>query len=115
MASNVPSVPSEGLNGPNSMYIKLIAADGHEFIVKRNLAYYAKTVKDMLESGPVQVKEDEPSVVHLKKIPSNALIVVCSYFAYKHIYINANTMIPDFPIALRDSLDVFMAADFLRC
>ncbi|KAK4325813.1 hypothetical protein Pmani_003593 [Petrolisthes manimaculis] len=115
MASNVPSTRTEGLNGPNSMYVKLIANDGHEFIVKRELAYQAKTLKDMLESSPVQVKEDEPSVVHLRKVPSNALIVVCRFFAYKHIYDNATEMIPEFPTSHEDALDVFLASDFLRC
>lgn len=40
-----------GLEGPNSMYVKLISSDNHEFIIKREYAYYSGTIRAML-SGP---------------------------------------------------------------
>ena len=40
-----------GIEGPNSMYVKLIAADGHEFIIRRDHALTSGTIKALL-SGP---------------------------------------------------------------
>uniref|UniRef100_A0A8C5NAK1 SKP1 component POZ domain-containing protein n=1 Tax=Gouania willdenowi TaxID=441366 RepID=A0A8C5NAK1_GOUWI len=37
--------------GPDSMYVKLISSDDHEFIVKREHALVSGTIKAML-SGP---------------------------------------------------------------
>ena len=40
-----------GCEGPEAMYVKLIANDGHEFIIKREFALTSGTIKAML-SGP---------------------------------------------------------------
>lgn len=40
-----------GVEGPDAMYVKLIASDGHEFIMKREHALTSGTIKAML-SGP---------------------------------------------------------------
>ncbi len=40
-----------GVEGPEAMYVKLIASDGHEFIMKREHALTSGTIKAML-SGP---------------------------------------------------------------
>lgn len=40
-----------GIEGPEAMYVKLIASDGHEFILKREHALTSGTIKAML-SGP---------------------------------------------------------------
>ena len=40
-----------GVEGPEAMYVKLIASDGHEFIMKRDHALTSGTIKNML-SGP---------------------------------------------------------------
>jgi len=40
-----------GVEGPEAMYVKLIASDGHEFIMKRSHALTSGTIKAML-SGP---------------------------------------------------------------
>lgn len=40
-----------GCEGPESMYVKLISSDGHEFIVKREMALMSGTIRAML-SGP---------------------------------------------------------------
>lgn len=42
---------SGGVEGPEAMYVKLIAMDGHEFIMKREHALTSGTIKAML-SGP---------------------------------------------------------------
>lgn len=40
-----------GVEGPEAMYVKLVASDGHEFIMKREHALTSGTIKAML-SGP---------------------------------------------------------------
>lgn len=40
-----------GVEGPEAMYVKLIASDGHEFVMKRDHALTSGTIKNML-SGP---------------------------------------------------------------
>lgn len=40
-----------GIEGPDSMYVKLISMDGHEFVLKREHALISKTITNML-SGP---------------------------------------------------------------
>ncbi len=75
-----------GLDGPESMYLKLISSDEHEFVVRRDFAVNASpTIKNML-SGPGQYSESQPNEIYLKDIPSHVLINVCRYFAYKAKY-----------------------------
>lgn len=75
-----------GLEGPDSMYLKLISSDGHEFVVRRDIAVSASpTIKNML-SGPGRYSETQPNEIFLKDIPSHVLINVCRYFAYKAKY-----------------------------
>ena len=40
-----------GVEGPEAMYVKLVASDGHEFVMKRDHALTSGTIKNML-SGP---------------------------------------------------------------
>ena len=40
-----------GVEGPEAMYVKLIASDGHEFVLRREHALTSGTIKAML-SGP---------------------------------------------------------------
>ena len=42
-----------GVEGPEAMFVKLIASDGHEFVMKRDHALTSGTIKNML-SGPGQ-------------------------------------------------------------
>ena len=85
-SSATPPNPYGGLEGPESMYLKLISSDGHEFVVRRDFAVSASpTIKNML-SGPGQYSESQPNEIYLKDIPSHVLINVCRYFAYKAKY-----------------------------
>lgn len=45
------STVTPGIEGPNAMFVKLIASDGHEFIIKRDHALTSGTIKALL-SGP---------------------------------------------------------------
>lgn len=62
-----------GVEGPNSMYVKLISSDGHEFILKREYALMAGTIKAML-NGPGGYAENETNEIRLKQIPYAFLI-----------------------------------------
>ncbi|XP_011404749.2 PREDICTED: transcription elongation factor B polypeptide 1 [Amphimedon queenslandica] len=103
-----------GMEGPNAMYVKLIASDGHEFIIKRDHALTSGTVKALL-SGPGQFEESESNEVNFREIPSHILAKVCQYFTYKVRYTNSSTEIPEFPIAREIALELLMAANFLDC
>lgn len=51
--STLPTKKEEvgGVEGPEAMYVKLVASDGHEFVMKRDHALTSGTIKNML-SGP---------------------------------------------------------------
>ncbi len=61
-----------GVEGPEAMYVKLIASDGHEFILRREHALTSGTIKNML-SGPGQFAENETNEVRFREIPSHVL------------------------------------------
>lgn len=49
--STVKKDETGGVEGPEAMYVKLVASDGHEFVMKRDHALTSGTIKNML-SGP---------------------------------------------------------------
>lgn len=132
VAIGTPSNVYGSLEGPDSMYLKLISSDGHEFVLRRDFAINASsTIKNML-SGPGQYSESQPNEIYLKDIPSHVLINVCRYFAYKAKYTKSVTDhftellllpfsssssidIPEFPIDIHVVLELLVAADFLDC
>lgn len=101
-------------DGPNAMYVKLKSQDGHEFIVKREIALTSGTIKAML-SGPGTFSENESNEIRFREIPSHVLQKICMYFQYKVKYTNSSTEIPEFPIAPEIALELLMAANFLDC
>ncbi|OZC08294.1 Skp1 family, tetramerization domain protein [Onchocerca flexuosa] len=103
-----------GVEGPDAMYVKLISSDGHEFIIKKDLALTSGTIKAML-SGPGSYSENETNEVNFREIPSHVLQKVCQYFAYKVRYTNSATEIPEFSIPPEVALELLMAANFLDC
>ncbi|CAD6187890.1 unnamed protein product [Caenorhabditis auriculariae] len=105
---------NKGVDGQNSKYVQLVSSDGHEFIVKRELALTSGTIKAML-SGPGVYAENETNVVVFREIPSHVLQKVCQYFTYKVRYTHAATEIPEFQIPAEVALELLMAANFLDC
>ncbi|CAF1603937.1 unnamed protein product [Didymodactylos carnosus] len=99
---------------PKDMYVKLISSDGHEFMVKRDLALTSQTIKAML-SGPGQFAENETNEIHFRSITSHILAKICMYFAYKARYTNSTVEIPEFYIPPDIALELLMAANFLDC
>ncbi|XP_027853135.2 elongin-C-like [Aphis gossypii] len=103
-----------GCEGPDSMYVKLISSDGHEFIIKREHALMSGTIKAML-NGPGEFSESETNEIHFREISSRILSKVCMYLAYKARYTNNPIDIPDFPVTLETVMELLMAANFLDC
>ncbi|CAF0782038.1 unnamed protein product [Didymodactylos carnosus] len=113
-AVNVPPVYG-GLEGPESMYLKLISSDNHDFVVRRDFAINASpTIKNML-SGPGQYSDSQMNEIYLKDIPSHVLIHVCRYLSYRAKYTNSSIDIPEFPIDTQVVLELLVASDFLDC
>uniref|UniRef100_T1J5V4 Elongin-C n=1 Tax=Strigamia maritima TaxID=126957 RepID=T1J5V4_STRMM len=100
--------------GPESMYIKLVSSDDHEFFIKRDLAMQSGTIRAML-MGPGDCLENEMNEVKFRDIPSLLLEKVCHYFAFKARYTGSGEELPDFDIAKEMCIEVIMAANFLNC
>ncbi|XP_055623404.1 elongin-C-like [Toxorhynchites rutilus septentrionalis] len=99
--------------GPVSEFIKLVSAEGAEFIVKRKHAFISDTIQAML-SGPGQFSETETNIIHFKEISSTILEKICEYLAFKHRYMNSLEEVPEFPISDNIVIELLMAADFLN-
>uniref|UniRef100_T1IMM9 Elongin-C n=1 Tax=Strigamia maritima TaxID=126957 RepID=T1IMM9_STRMM len=100
--------------GPDSMYIKLISSDNHEFIIKREHAFQSGTIKAMLD-GPGQYSEYEINEVNFREISSLVLQKVCHYLAYRAKYTNSSVEIPQFEMEPEITIELLMAANFLDC
>eukprot|EP01090_Pellita_catalonica_P001830 TRINITY_DN1155_c0_g1_i1.p1 TRINITY_DN1155_c0_g1~~TRINITY_DN1155_c0_g1_i1.p1 ORF type:complete len:102 (+),score=16.02 TRINITY_DN1155_c0_g1_i1:78-383(+) len=92
--------------------VKLISADGHEFIVDRKAAMVSGTIKSML-SGPGSFLEEAQGEINFREISTPILEKVIQYFYYKLRYTNSTTEIPEFPIEPEIALELLMAANFL--
>ncbi|KAI9344663.1 BTB/POZ protein [Obelidium mucronatum] len=94
--------------------VKLISADGFEFIIDRKCAMASGTIKNML-SSPGQFTEAQQNEVTFRDIKAIILEKVCKYLYYKVRYTNTKDEIPEFPIDVEVGLELLMAADFLDC
>ncbi|XP_055630339.1 elongin-C-like [Toxorhynchites rutilus septentrionalis] len=99
--------------GPDSEFIKLVSAEGDEFIVKREHAFLSDIIQAML-SGPGQFAESETNTIHFREISSPILEKVCQYLEYKHRYMNSSNSAPEFPIEFNMVLQLLLAANFLN-
>ncbi|XJO77474.1 hypothetical protein BDV3_002049 [Batrachochytrium dendrobatidis] len=94
--------------------VKLVSADGFEFVLDRKYAMASGTIKSMLSSpgnaGGYKIYS------HLSS-PYRAVILekVCRYLYYKVRYANSIQEIPEFPIEPELALELLMASDFLDC
>jgi len=92
--------------------VKLISADGHQFVVDRKAALVSGTIKSML-SGPGTFTEQALGEINFREISTPILEKVIQYFYYKLRYTNSTTEIPEFPIEPEIALELLMAANFL--
>ncbi|KAJ3195521.1 hypothetical protein HK101_011885 [Irineochytrium annulatum] len=94
--------------------VKLISADGFEFIIDRRCAMASGTIKNML-SSPGQFTESVQNEVTFRDIKAVVLERVCKFLYYKVKYTNTTEEIPPFDIDPEQALETLMAADFLDC
>ncbi|KAI9346008.1 BTB/POZ protein [Zopfochytrium polystomum] len=95
-------------------YIKLISADGFEFVIDRKCAMASDTLKNML-SSPGQFTESVQNEITFRDIKAIILEKVCKYLYHKVRYTNSTQEIPEFPIEVDISLELLMASDFFEC
>ncbi|XP_065334834.1 elongin-C-like [Cloeon dipterum] len=103
--------------GPDAEYIKLIAADGKGFFVKRaDAVEVSKTIRRILD-GPSQCKEGDINQIELSNIASQTLKIVCDFLGYRARVnkLKEGEDADDFPIRPEDAVDVLKAANFLEC
>ncbi|KAJ1334395.1 hypothetical protein BSLG_007550 [Batrachochytrium salamandrivorans] len=91
--------------------VKLISADGFEFVLDRKYAMASGTIKNMLSSPVITL----PLSILIPKYRAIILEKVCRYLYYKVHYANTIQEIPEFPIEPEIALELLMASDFLDC
>ena len=96
------------------MAVKLVSAEGFEFVVDRHAAMVSNAVKNMLSSG-MPFREGAEGVINLPDIRAPILEKVCQYMYYKLKYTNSTVRIPEFVIEPEIALELLMAANFLDC
>jgi transcription elongation factor B subunit 1 len=92
--------------------IKLISADGQEFIIDRRAAMVSRLIKNMLHSE-LPFKEALDDEIRLESIRGEVLAEVCRYFEYRLKYQSATTAVPRFEFNPALAVDLLLAADFL--
>ncbi|EGF78491.1 hypothetical protein BATDEDRAFT_7508, partial [Batrachochytrium dendrobatidis JAM81] len=92
--------------------VKLVSADGFEFVLDRKYAMASGTIKSML-SSPGMFTESLQNEIQFRDIKAVILEKVCRYLYYKVRYANSIQEIPEFPIEPELALELLMASDFL--
>ncbi|KAJ1916548.1 elongin C [Mycoemilia scoparia] len=118
-------------NGPQGQkedqMVMILSGDGFEFIIEKDIAVMAGTLKNMLQiTGDVFVESNQ-QVIHLEEIRQvtiytivyfgEVLEKVIQYLIYKYRFSDKTNQIevPEFPIEPEITLDLMMAADYLDC
>jgi len=93
--------------------VKLVSAEGFEFIVDYKAACVSNTIRNMLSSQG-SFTETELGEVRFPEISTPILEKVCEYFYYKLRYQNSTVRnIPESKVQPQIALELLMAANFL--
>jgi len=112
--ASLPVLGSRDLKMPRDT-VKLISAEGFEFIVDYEAACVSNTIKNMLSSQG-SFTETELGEVRFPEITAPILEKVCQYFYYKLQFQNSTSAsIPEFKVAPEVALQLLMASNFLDC
>ncbi|MCJ1288088.1 Transcription elongation factor B (SIII), polypeptide 1 (15kDa, elongin C) [Xylographa opegraphella] len=95
-----------------SEYVTLVSNDGFEFVVRRDSAYVAGTVKRMLDPASNFAEAVSGRCV-FENINGVVLEKVCEYLYYNEKHRNAKD-VPDMDIPPELCLELLMAADYLN-
>ena len=109
--SSVP-MDADNADGEQEEYVKLVSAEGHEFILPRRIALVSKTMRAMLEGN---FREAEDAVVQFPDLSAHVLEKVIQYLHYYVRYNNSTSRIPEFKIEPEISLELMVAANYLHC
>jgi len=109
--SPAPVAPPEA--APEPEWVTLVSSDGFEFIIQREPAMVAGTIRRMLDPK-YGFKEAVTNTCHFENIPGVVLEQVCEYLYY-HDRNKGMTNVEDMEIAPELCLELALAADFLEC
>lgn len=100
-------------SGDETVYIKLISAEGHEFFMERNIAIEtSKTIRLMLEGS---FKEAQDNLIRFPEISGYILEKVIKYMHYKAQYKNSTSRIPEFVVEPEIAMELMIASKYLDC
>jgi len=91
--------------------VKLISAEGFEFVVDKKAAMVSNTLRNMLTStgGFSEMRQGE---VRFPEISTRILEKICRYF-YWSLHYSSGTESSEFAIDLDTTLELMMAANYL--
>lgn len=92
--------------------VRLISAEGHEFVVHRDVATVSGTIASMLQ-GPGTFAEAQLGEINFREISSAVLQHVIEYCYYKRKYTGESEPPPEFVVPPAMALEILMAANFL--
>ncbi|MCJ1380453.1 hypothetical protein MMC17_003558 [Xylographa soralifera] len=95
-----------------SEYVTLVSNDGFDFVVRRESAYVAGTIKRMLDPASNFAEAVSGRCV-FENINGVVLEKVCEYLYYNEKHRNAKD-VPDMDIPPELCLELLMAADYLN-
>lgn len=94
-------------------YVKLISAEGHEFILDKEIAIASsKTIRLMLEGS---FKEAQDNVIRFPDLAGYIMERVVKYLHYKEQYKNSTARIPEFVVEPEVAMELLVAARYLGC
>mmetsp|Transcript_19310 Transcript_19310/g.26782 ORF Transcript_19310/g.26782 Transcript_19310/m.26782 type:complete len:115 (-) Transcript_19310:2005-2349(-) len=97
----------------SGVYVKLVSAEGHEFLVERKIAIAGSgTIRTMLEG---QFRESKENIIRFPDITGYILERVVKYLCYKAQHSHSTTRIPELPIEPEVALELMIAAKYLDC
>ncbi|CAO4386357.1 unnamed protein product [Caenorhabditis nigoni] len=99
-----------GLNGSNSVYVKLVSRENDEFVIRRSRAEKSKTIRDMLQ-GP---NAGTDNTVYLHMVSSKCVKALCRYLNWQYEYLKKKGEYEAFYIAPEDSMDLFFMSAYLE-
>uniref|UniRef100_A0A2P2L4X5 Elongin-C n=1 Tax=Rhizophora mucronata TaxID=61149 RepID=A0A2P2L4X5_RHIMU len=91
--------------------VKLISAEGFEFVIDKEAAMVSQTIRNMLTS-PGSFAETQHGEVTFPEISTTILEKICQYFYWSLQYANGKET--EFPIEPELTLELMMAANYLH-
>ncbi|CAI0393028.1 unnamed protein product [Linum tenue] len=91
--------------------VKLISAEGFEFVISKEAAMVSQTIRNMLTS-PGSFAEAQHGEVTFPEISTTILEKICQYFHWSLQYASGKET--EFPIEPELTLELMMAANYLH-